>query len=74
MSTATLDKLIWSLIYGGLLALCLGLFVQRERVPLGSTLVAVGALVAVAGVALIWVRSRRTPPAHPTPSKERSPS
>jgi hypothetical protein len=74
MSLATLDKLIWALIYGGLLALCLGLFVQREHVPLGATLVTAGALVAVAGVALIWVRSRRTPPVRPPPSKERSPS
>ena len=61
MTTNTIDKLIWVLIYGGLLALCLGLFVQRNAEGLGWILIALGAVVAVAGAGLVWVRSRMDP-------------
>ena len=55
------DKLIWVLIYGGLLGVCLGIFVKRSADGLGWTLVVLGAVVAIAGAALIWVRSRMNP-------------
>lgn len=69
MTTNTIDKLIWVLIYGGLLAVCLGIFVKRGAEGLGWTLIALGAVVALAGAALVWVRSRMLPP---TPQKEKS--
>jgi hypothetical protein len=59
MSNATLEKLAWVLIYSGLLAACLGLFLMRSDKALGGAIVAAGALDAAAGVALIWLRSRR---------------
>lgn len=58
MKTSTLDKLIWVLIYGGLLGVGLGLSVQRSDVPLGVTVIACGGVAAAAGFILIFVRSR----------------
>jgi len=60
MRNATLEKLAWVLIYGGLLSLCLGLFVLRGGdASLGWGLVAGGGGVAVMGVLAVWWRSRR---------------
>ena len=58
MKTATLEKLIWVLIYGGLLTMCLGLFVRHELPATGWTMTVGGALVSAVGAVLIWVRSR----------------
>jgi hypothetical protein len=60
MRIAALEKLVWILIYGGLLLGCLGLFVQRGDALLGWILVVGGAIEVAAGVVLIWVRSRRS--------------
>jgi hypothetical protein len=61
MSNATLDKLIWVLIYGGLLTLCLGVFVLRADAGPGWGLVIGGGVVAAVGAALVVVRARRPP-------------
>jgi hypothetical protein len=61
MTNAALDRLIWTLIYGALIVLCLGVFLQHPAPDLGWTLMALGALGALAGCVLIWVRSRRKP-------------
>ncbi len=58
MSKPALEKLIWVLLYGGLLAICLSLFVTPRSAPLGWTLGVGGGVAAAAGVLLIWVRSR----------------
>lgn len=55
---AWLERLIWSLIYGGLLALVLGLATGDAHVVFGWSLTVVGAVVALAGVVLIFVRAR----------------
>ena len=55
---ARLQTLIWVLIYGGLLALVLGLSMRRSNETLGWLLVVGGAVVALAGFFLIYVRSR----------------
>jgi hypothetical protein len=62
MQAATVEKLVWVLIYGGLLLGGLGLFVDREGSVLGIVMVAVGALALVAGIVLVWVRSRMPSP------------
>jgi hypothetical protein len=59
MSNARLEVLIWVLIYGGLLAVCLGLFVQRGSAALGLAIIGGGGATSAVGVFLIWVRSRR---------------
>jgi len=61
MSAAKLDVLIWVLIYGGLLSVCLGIFVRRSHDPIGWTLIVGGAVVALVGAFLVWVRSRMAP-------------
>ena len=62
MRNATLQKLIWVLIYGGLLAVVLGLSIQKADDALGWPIVVTGAVLAVAGVVFIFIRARRKDP------------
>jgi membrane protein DedA with SNARE-associated domain len=55
---ARLDVLIWSLIFGGLLVLVLGIASHDETAVGGWSLSVLGTLAAVAGCVLIYVRSR----------------
>lgn len=60
MRNSTIETWVWVLIYGGLLAVGLGLAMQRQGVAAaGWVLVVGGAVAAAAGVLLIWLRSRR---------------
>ena len=61
MKTSTVEALVWVLVYGGLLLLCLGLFVLRSDAMLCWLLVLAGGALAVAGAALIYIRSRMGP-------------
>ncbi len=61
MKPSTVEALVWVLVYGGLLLLCLGLFVLRGDATLGWLLLLAGGAIAVAGVALIYIRSRMGP-------------
>jgi len=58
MKAATVETLVWVLIYGGLLTLGLGLSVERTDEGLGYGIAVGGGLVAAIGFALIYVRSR----------------
>jgi hypothetical protein len=62
---ARIDVLIWSLIFGGLFVLVLGIASHDETAIGGWSLSVLGALAAAAGVVLIVVRSRmpEVPPA-----------
>ena len=53
-----IQQLIWVLIYGGLLTLVLGVSVQRTDNALGWTMVAGGAVLALIGLGLVFVRAR----------------
>ena len=57
-SVARLHKAIWSLIYGGLLLLVLGLFVEKADEATGWIMVVAGGVAAALGCVLIYVRSR----------------
>ena len=70
MSERRVETLAWVLIYGGLLALSLGLFVRDGGDAMGWLLVAGGALVALAGIALIVVRARMGADAEPRPNSK----
>ena len=61
MPAATLEKYTWPLILGGLIVGGLGFFVDRQGSVLGMPMTVVGALAMVAGVVLIWLRSRMPP-------------
>ena len=56
--TARLHKIIWALIFGGLLTLILGVFVGRTDDAIGWTMVAAGCVLTAVGAVLIYVRSR----------------
>ena len=58
MKIVKLEKLIWVLIYGGLLLLCLGLFVRRAGAGFGLLMMVAGTAVALAGAVLVAVRAR----------------
>lgn len=60
MKPNTVETLIWVLIYGGLLSLCLGFFVARGAAALGGGLMLAGGVAAAIGVVLIFVRARMT--------------
>jgi hypothetical protein len=60
MKPSTIEKLVWILIYGGLLSVGLGIALQqRGSAALGAALCVGGGAVAAVGVLLIWVRSRQ---------------
>ena len=53
-----LERLVWVLIYGGLLSIVVGQFVAETNVILAHTMRIFGAAAVVAGAVLIYVRSR----------------
>ncbi|MBU6258960.1 MAG: hypothetical protein KGL18_10255 [Burkholderiales bacterium] len=59
MNDAKLDGLTWTLIYGGLLAVCLGFAVRLRDAGLGWRIIGGGLVASGIGGFLIWVRSRR---------------
>ena len=58
MNIAKLEKRVWVLIYGGIIAGAFGLSVQRSNETVGWALAALGVVLILAGMVLIWVRSR----------------
>jgi hypothetical protein len=59
MSNVALGKLIWVLIYGGLLSAVLGLVMQKTDAALGWPIAIAGAVIAAIGAVLVVVRSGR---------------
>jgi hypothetical protein len=55
---ARFHGLIWVLIYGGLLTLVFGLFVEVPDSATGELMVLGGGIAAALGVLLIYLRSR----------------
>ncbi len=59
---AWVERLVWILIYGGLLLVVLGIATHEAHLIAGWSLGTIGAMAAAAGVVLIWVRSRMRGP------------
>ena len=57
-SPSRIGALVWVLIYGGLLVCVLGVALSRGGLDYGWTVSVVGMVIAVAGVVLVYVRSR----------------
>jgi hypothetical protein len=55
---ARLETVIWTLIYGGLLLLVVGLAMERRAPDSGNELMLVGSALALVGTALVYLRSR----------------
>ena len=53
-----MERLVWVLIYGGLLSFVIGHFVSATDEDLARTMGIAGLIAVVAGVVLIYVRSR----------------
>ena len=62
MSTEKIDKLIWTLIYGGLISIAIGVATERNDMSAGWVLMSGGGIVSVVGAVLIYVRSRMKEP------------
>ena len=58
LAPGRVEVLVWVLIYGGLLVLGLGVALSRGGLGYGWSVSVVGIVAAVAGVALVYVRSR----------------
>ena len=54
---ARLHKIIWTLIFGGLLTIILGIFVERAGDAIGWMMVVAGGVLTAIGMVLIYVRS-----------------
>jgi hypothetical protein len=59
MRTATLDKLIWTLVFGGLIVVSVGLFIDPLQAVLRRVVLGAGGLATALGLGLIPVRARR---------------
>lgn len=58
MTPARLETLVWVCIYGGLATLMLGGWTRGTAPALGIGLAIAGGLLLLAGLLLIWLRSR----------------
>ncbi len=54
---ARLHKIIWALIFGGLMTTVLGIFVGKTDDGTGWLMMAAGCVLTAVGAALIYVRS-----------------
>lgn len=59
---AKLDRMVWILIYAGMFAIVLGIASRPTAPVAGWIMIVVGGLACVAGVVLIWMRSRLDEP------------
>ena len=53
-----MEVAIWALLYGGLALVMVGLWLIEHAAGWPHALVAVGVMLAAAGIVLIWLRSR----------------
>ena len=60
MSNDTIDKLVWVLIYTGMFVGGLGIWLMEHHLAVGWTMFVLGGCSVLAGVLLIWLRSRRS--------------
>ena len=58
MKTSTIETWVWVLIYGGLLLVCLSVFVARGNASLAWLLGGTGTTATLVGALLIYLRSR----------------
>jgi hypothetical protein len=55
------ERLVWTLVYGGLFSVVIGLATRAADPATGWSLIVAGAGLAAVGALLVWVRSRMKP-------------
>ena len=55
---ARIERLAWILLYGGLFGVVLGLAATKYDAAAAWSLLVTGGVAAIAGIGLVWVRSR----------------
>ncbi len=63
LSPARVEVLVWVLIYGGMLVASLGFAMRHGGHAFGWLFMIAGAIAVLAGMLLIWIRSRMNDPA-----------
>ena len=58
---ARVETWVWVFVYGGLLALVLGLFMVRQQDGSGVLLMVLGGIATAVGALLLYLRSRMPP-------------
>ena len=58
VDAARLDAIAWTLIFGGLVVVAVGIALQRNGAGYGWAVAVAGTLVVAAGVVVLWLRSR----------------
>jgi NADH:ubiquinone oxidoreductase subunit K len=58
MSPVALRRVIWAMIYSGLLLVVVGLYIHRIQAEFGLMMIVIGAIDVLIGLVLIVVRSR----------------
>jgi hypothetical protein len=58
MTQRRIENWTWLLIFGGLIASCIGVFAHPRDASLGLTLISAGLVAVAVGAALIVLRSR----------------
>ena len=58
---ARVETWVWVFVYGGLLALVLGLFMDRQQDGSGVLLMVLGGIATAGGALLLYLRSRMPP-------------
>ncbi len=53
-----IERWVWTLIYGGLLCLVLGYFIEKTQAQDASEFFVAGGIAVLVGVVLLYVRSR----------------
>ena len=53
-----MERIIWTLIYGGLLAIVLGYFIDQQEAQDAALFYNLGGLAVAGGVVMVFIRSR----------------
>lgn len=53
-----MERIIWALIYGGLLSIVLGYFIDQQEAQDATLFYNLGGLAVVGGVVMVFIRSR----------------
>ena len=62
LAPGRVERLVWILIYGGLIVFVVGVALSRGGLDYGWSVAVGGTVAVVAGFVLVWIRSRMSAP------------